>query len=121
MSMRIQVNGSDVAIDFEDILTDPEATTLADWGNKLGLAERELAQADIAYRGWRAREGGMLTDGKKSIPSEWKVKQKLEAMPNFATFKNGIADAHYNVRLLTTIVDALKLRLAELATKLGAA
>lgn len=111
MSMTIRVDGSDVSIDFSRILAEPTPRVLAEWGWKLAEAERELSQADTSYRGWRAREGCTLTNGKKTPPSEWKVKQKLEAMPNFATYKNGIADAQYNVRLLTAVVDALKVAL----------
>lgn len=112
MSMTIQINGSGTEIDFDKILAEPTPKTLAEWGWKLAEAERELAQADTSYRGWRARQGCGLTNGKKTPPSEWKVKQKVEAMPDFATYKNGIGDAHYNVRLLTAVVDALKAALS---------
>lgn len=108
MSMTIQIKGCETAIDFGEILAEPTPKTLAEWGWKLAEAEHELAQADTSYRGWRARQGCALTNGKKTPPSEWKVKQKIEALPDFTTYKNGIGDAHYNVRLLTAVVDAVK-------------
>lgn len=108
MSMTIQINGSRTEIDFGKILAEPTPRHLAEWGWKLAEAEHELALADTSYRGWRARQGCSLTSGKKTLPSEWKVKQRIEAMPDFATYKKGIADAHFNVRLLTAVVDALK-------------
>lgn len=112
MSMTIKVNGSDVEVEFGTILADPTEKALCEWGWRFAEAERELAQADTSYRGWRARQGCALVRGKKTPPSEWKVKQAIEALPDFATYKNGIGDAHYNVRLLGSVVDALKLALA---------
>lgn len=107
--MTIKVNGSDVTIEFEKILSLPRGMMIADWGWKLAEAELELAQADISYRAWRATFGNEVCAGsKKGTPPEWRVKTKIEAHPNFATYKQGIAKAHYNVRLLASVVDALQ-------------
>lgn len=107
--MTIQVNGSDVTIDFNEILKAPRDKMIAEWGWILAEAELELAKADTSYRAWRATYGNeVCANSKKGTPPEWRVKTKIEAHPNFGTYKEGIAKAHYNVRLLASILDALQ-------------
>lgn len=107
--MTIRVNGSDVTVDFEAILALPRPQAIAEWGWKLAEAERELAQADASYRAWRATYGNeVCASSKKGTPPEWRVKTKIESHPNFGTYKQGLADAAYNVRLLSSVVDALQ-------------
>ena len=109
MSMTLQVNGSDVIVDFEQILLQLRDKALAKWGGILAEAERELAQADASYRAWRATFANeVCAKSKKGTPPEWRVKAKLESQPNFLTYKNGLADAAYNVRLLTSVINALQ-------------
>ncbi len=114
MVMIIKVSGSDLPVPFKSILENPTPDHIAEWGLHLAEAERELAQADAHYRAWRARQGKTICDAaKKGAPSEWKVKQAIDSVPDFITYKNGIADAHYNVRLLSSVVDAVKAALTQ--------
>lgn len=111
--MTIKINGSDVAVDFGEILTDADPRTLAGWGWHLAEAQLERDKADASYRAWKAREGA---NGKKKGEPEWKVKQKIESSPNFMAYKEGIALANFNVALLSHLVEAIKLAVAR-ATK----
>lgn len=106
--MTIQVQGSDLTIEFDSILKHNREEAIAIWGNHLGLAELEHAQAENFYRAWYAKTvNDTCAKSKKGTPPEWRVKAKIEMLPNFATLKDGVARAKYHVQLLTAIYAAL--------------
>lgn len=109
MITTIKVNGSSLVIDLVSILVNPRDKMIAEWGCKLAEAERELIQAEAHYRAWRATFANeVCAKSKKGTPPEWRVRTKIESQPKFLVYKDGLAEAAYNVRLLSSIVDALQ-------------
>lgn len=111
----ITVNGEQIVLDLEEELQIKDlssdianvAAKMAIWGNILAAAEAEQESVDSHYRHWRATLGNKLLAANDKA-SEWKVKQEIEAAPEFLKFKEAIAKALQHATLASKTYDAFK-------------
>lgn len=111
---KIKVNGTeiefstkthfpvgDVSEDMKDV-----SSLIAWWGSVWAAAEAESINVDAFYRAWRARKGEefLAADPKLSVD---KLKNKIEAHPEFLKCKEAMGFAAENVTLAKTAVQAL--------------
>lgn len=84
---------------------DRVASLIAWWGSVKGAAMQEAETVDAFYRQWRARKALEILERDPKL-AEWKVKALIEADPEFARVKAGIAKAQENVEVATVMVRA---------------
>lgn len=99
--ITIKVNGAQLTVDLKKMglcPIDDLPERLAQWKMQAALARHELARVEAEYREFRARETMAVLATEPKI-SEWKVKSRIEASPDFAMWKQGAAQAALNVEL----------------------
>ena len=99
--ITIKLNGASVKVDLTTIGVcpiDDLPEQLARWKTQAALARHELARVDAEYREFRARETMAVLTTEPKI-SEWKLKARIEASPDFLVWKQGAAQAAVNVEL----------------------
>lgn len=104
VTVDIKVDGEHISapvitdLTIEEIGEDMDmvAAQMGYWGNVLAAAEEAAAAADASYRSWRGNMGMELIDDNPKL-SEWKVKNLVDASPQFLKHKADIARTHRNV------------------------
>jgi hypothetical protein len=109
----LKINGTPVEGDTQAILqTDLEdiPAKLPWWYHILAEAQYEAEQVQIHYRRWF---GQFATNILKKDPkiSEWKIKAKSQAEPDFWSYKEAMAQAHRNVTMVNGVIEGLKAKL----------
>jgi hypothetical protein len=123
---KITVNGTEIEFstkthfpvgDVSDDMRDVSAL-MAWWGSVWAAAAAEQINADAFYRAWRAQtsEKMLAEDGKLSVE---KLKNKVEAHPEFLKCKKALALAEENVTLAKAAFNSLDKK-ANLLQSLGA-
>jgi hypothetical protein len=112
---KIKVNGTEIEFNVKthfpvgDVSDDMKdvSSLIAWWGSVWAAAEAERINVDAFYRAWRARTGEKFLgeDPKLSVD---KLKNKIEAHPEFLKCKEAMAMAEENVTLSKTAVAALE-------------
>lgn len=120
----IKVDGEHISVDIADELEIADISTemsqvaakMGFWGNVWGGAEEEKVRVDGHYRQWRAQVGQsvMAADPKMA---EWKVKQEIEAHPEFLRFKDAAAKAEGNVVKIRSLFQAFDKKANQLQSK----
>lgn len=72
-------------------------------GLLLAEATRELMDTEAHYRAWRARLGLEIVAKAAKGVSEWRVRQIIEADPNYLVYREAIAKATVHVKILETV------------------
>lgn len=92
---------ADLTIDSIGDDMDVVAAQMGYWGNVLGAAVYEVVMADARYRSWRANFGiAVAEDPKTKSLAAHKIKDLLEASPQFLEHKEAIAATKRNVTTL---------------------
>ncbi len=122
--ITLEVDGSSITVDIEgdtsitDISEDMTnvASTLAWYGSLWAAAREALAEVEDEYRAWRAEETEkLLEDDLKQ--AEWKVKNAIDSMKEFADYKASIRKAQRLVDRLTVALEALRTKADMLRSK----
>lgn len=79
---------------------------LAYFGTMLSEAQAYQARCEAEYRAWRAKQIEAFLEADAKL-AEWKVRAKVEALPQFAAHKEAIAKAEKFVHDLWAVYDAL--------------
>lgn len=112
---KITVNGTEIEFDTRthfpvgDISDDMRdvASAMAWWGSVWAAAEAERIVADSFYRAWRARLSEKLLSDDPKLSVE-KLKNKVEAHPEFMKCKQALALAEENVTLCKAAFNSLE-------------
>ncbi len=112
---KITVNGTEIEFDTRthfpvgDISDDMRdvASAMAWWGSVWAAAEAERIVADSFYRAWRARLSEKLLSDDPKLSVE-KLKNKVEAHPEFMKCKQALALAEENVTLSKAAFNSLE-------------
>lgn len=112
---KITVNGTEIEFNtrthfpVDDISDDMRdiASAMAWWGSVWAAAEAERIVADSFYRAWRARLSEKLLGDDPKLSVE-KLKNKVEAHPEFMTCKRALALAEENVTLSKAAFNSLE-------------
>jgi len=91
---------------------------VAYYGGALAEAQALEAQVTAQYRAWRAKQIEAVLESEPKL-AEWKVKAKLEALPQFMQHKEAIARTEKVVRDLWAVYEAF-LRKADMLRSKGA-
>ncbi len=123
---KITVNGTEIEFDTKthfpvgDVSDDMRdvSALMAWWGSVWAAASAEQINADAFYRAWRAQasEKFLADDPKLSVD---KLKNKVEAHPDFLKCKKALALAEENVTLAKAAFQSLDKK-ANLLQSLGA-
>jgi hypothetical protein len=95
---------------------DMVSSQIAYWGAVWAAAEEEELKAKAYYRNWKAKIGEKLTNADNKL-AEWKIRQKLEALDEFHTIKQGLSMAAKNVLLARTVFESFKAKASMLQSK----
>lgn len=123
-TINIKVDGENIVVNIAEELeiadVSSEMTQVAAkmgyWGNVWGAAEEEKLRVDAHYRQWRAKQGeaAMVADAKQA---EWKIKQSIEAQPDFLVYKEAAARAEGNVTKVRSLFEAFSKKANQLQSK----
>lgn len=119
----ITVNGERVHVDLneelqiKDLSSDMStvAAKMAIWGAIWAAAEAEQESVDAHYRRWRADLGQKLLAASDKA-AEWKIKQEIEAAPDFIKYKEAAAKALQHAILARSIYESHKAMVTALQT-----
>lgn len=122
--MTIEVDGQPQTIDVDKELTivdidsgmDTVAAHLAWWGGLHGAAEEQKISSKAEYKFWKAQTGMALFSEDAKL-SEWKVKQRVESMPEYLQHKMDMAKAKRNATVLHNIVTAFETKASMLQSR----
>lgn len=120
----MKVNGESVTanipneLDIYDVSGDMDkvASQIAYWGNVWAEADKEEITAKAYYRNWKADVGDKISSENEKL-AEWKVRQKIEALPEFRAIKEKLAEAARNVTSAKTMCEAFKAKASMLQSK----
>ena len=122
--VKLIVNGVKIEIDTDDLLIISDVNTdmsqvsaqMAYYSSIHAAAEEERVQMDTVYRKWRAHTGLKILE-KDPKAAEWKVRQMVEAEPQFEKLKYALARAVHNTTLTRGIYESLKIKAQMLQSK----
>jgi hypothetical protein len=95
---------NDVKLTEKDIVQIVEDFTRA--GEAAAEARRELNEAELRYRHWRAITSEDVS-ARNRKHAEWRIKAAIESMPGFASHKRTIAEAQETFDMCVSARDAL--------------
>jgi hypothetical protein len=113
VTVDIKVDGEQIIapvvadLTIEEIGEDMDmvAAQMGYWGNVLAAAEEAAMAADAAYRSWRGNLGTKLLEDNAKL-GEWKVKQLVDASPQFLEHKAAIAKAQRAITVCDRVFQA---------------
>lgn len=121
--LSLKVMGEDVELDRTQLLIadigedmDTVSAQVSYFGSLWAEAEREEMAADTYYRAWRAKQGEHLLNADPKL-AEWKVRQMIEADPQFQVIKDQLALARRNTIALRGHYEAFKVKASILQSK----
>jgi hypothetical protein len=120
----ITVNGIQVELDVDLDLhvgalsgdMDKVASQMGFWGAVWAAAAEEHANVTAQYRRWRAQKAEAVLAVDKKL-AEWKVKNKIEADPQFLAMKAAQAKAERHVILARAVFDSFDKKSNQLQSK----
>jgi len=109
----IKINGEDVNV-TSDLVVGPDldreldrgSALVAKYGRLLSRAQNKEAQCLAEYRHWRARQTETILQADPKL-AEWKVKAKVESLPQFLQHKEDIASAEEETHGLWGVYEAV--------------
>jgi hypothetical protein len=124
LDIDIVIDGERINVNIEKDLKiinisedmDMVSSQIAYWGAVWAAAEEEELKAKAYYRNWKAKIGEKLTNVDNKL-AEWKIRQKLEALDEFHTIKQGLSMAAKNVLLARTVFESFKAKASMLQSK----
>lgn len=113
VTVDIKINGeriqapvvTDLTIDEIGEDLDMVAAQMGYWSNVWAEAQEILDAADASYRSWRGNMGMKILEDEPKL-AEWKVKDLVDASPQFLEHKAKIARAQKHVNICRGLFDA---------------
>jgi hypothetical protein len=122
--IEMEVDGKPVEINLDEQMVihdissemDQVAAQMSYWGEVWANAEAEAELADSYYRKWRAETGQKILAANDKA-AEWKVRQDIEADPQFYKLKSAIAKSTHNTTMAKVIYESFKVKASILQSK----